>query len=101
MPYWAVPTLPSVQATVGTAQPAHLEGARNPSDDGFAEGFNSAMNIKKALAERALGKIIAESTDANGNIDWGKFNLLASKDPNVDELAAQTFEMRMKESQSR
>lgn len=85
MPDWApVPNLPSVQATVASAQPAHLSGVDHIDPDGFGRGFTSVMNMRKTLGEMELGKLIQEATDDKGVIHWDQFNSLAKKgSPNL------------------
>lgn len=85
MPDWApVPNLPSVQATVASAQPAHLSGVDHIDPDGFGRGFNSVMNMRKTLGEMELGKLIQQATDDKGVIHWDQFNSLAKKgSPNL------------------
>ena len=85
MPDWApVPNLPSVQATVASAQPAHLLGVDHMESDGFGKGFTSVMNMRKTLGEMELGKLIQEATDDKGVVHWDQFNSLAKKgSPNL------------------
>ena len=94
MPDWApVPTLPSVQATVAAAQPAHLLGVDHIDSDGFGRGFNSVMNMRQIAGKMELWKLIQQSTGADGVINWTKYNKLAATDPNPNlALAAIDFE---------
>ena len=85
MPDWApVPNLPSVQATVASAQPAHLSGVDHIDPDGFGRGFNSVMNIRKTLGTMELNKLINEATDDKGAIHWDRVNTLIKEDKNKD-----------------
>lgn len=102
MPDWApVPNLPSVQATVASAQPAHLLGVDHIDNDGFAKGFNSVMNMRKIAGQQELWKLIQQSTGADGVINWTKYNQLAAADKNPDlALVATEFEDHRRSMQS-
>lgn len=94
MPDWApVPNLPSVQATVASAQPAHLQGVDHIDPDGFGRGFTSVMNMRKIAGQQELWKLIQQSTGKDGVINWTKYNQLAAADKNPDlALVATEFE---------
>lgn len=80
MDFYGVPNLPGVQAGVSSGQTPHLSGANNESGDGFAQGFNSVINMEKQLSDKEWTKLIKQNTDAQGHINYAKVNADAAKD---------------------